>query len=169
MKKGTFFFFFFWKNEPKNFTPNRYSILFLCVFHQNKALYNFCKRGQRSIVEPNIGLEYALLTILNIGFWYGSFVLKYWNDTLSISVLSNKNGYSSFLKKVVVYRKICFKVKVLIENVRNFHWSLKRRAILKIPITIFRKIYALSVGFKIKLLRKGFSQGKYKNMKDCFS
>ena len=27
---------------------------------QNKALHNFHKRGQRSIVEQNIGLEYAL-------------------------------------------------------------------------------------------------------------
>ena len=37
-----------------------YSISFLSVLHQNKALYNFRKRGQRSIVERNIGLECAL-------------------------------------------------------------------------------------------------------------
>ena len=36
-----------------------YSIPFLSVLHQNKALYNFRKTGQRSIVERNIGLEYA--------------------------------------------------------------------------------------------------------------
>ena len=33
--------------------------------------------------------------------------------------------------------------------------SLKRRAILKIPSTFFRRTYALSVGFKMKTLRKG--------------
>ena len=32
--------------------------------------------------------------------------------------------------------------------------SVKRKAILKIPITFFRKTYALSVGFKMKPLRK---------------
>ena len=37
-----------------------YSIPFLHVLHQNKVLYNFCKRGQPSIVKHNIGLEYAL-------------------------------------------------------------------------------------------------------------
>ena len=49
MKKGT-----------KNLPPPCYSIPFLSVLHQNKSLHNFCKRGQRSIVEHNIGPEYAL-------------------------------------------------------------------------------------------------------------
>ena len=38
-------------------TPRLYSIPFLRVLHQNKALYNFRKKGQRSIVERNISLE----------------------------------------------------------------------------------------------------------------
>ena len=33
--------------------------------HRNKALYNFRKRGQRLIVERDIGLEYALLVASN--------------------------------------------------------------------------------------------------------
>ena len=37
-----------------------YSISFLNVLHQNKALYDFCKRGQCLIVERITGLEYAL-------------------------------------------------------------------------------------------------------------
>ena len=37
-----------------------YSIPFLSVLYQ--ILYNFRKRGQRSIVECNISLEYALHT-----------------------------------------------------------------------------------------------------------
>ena len=54
---------FLWKKGTKKFTPP-YSIPLL---HQNKALYNFCKRGQSSIVhniEDNIGLEFVLQWLL---------------------------------------------------------------------------------------------------------
>ena len=54
MKKGHFFE----KRVPK--IPPLYSIPFLSVLRQNIALNNFRKRWQRSIVERNIGLEYAL-------------------------------------------------------------------------------------------------------------
>ena len=54
------------------------------------------------------------------------------NDALAIFVASTKIRYSRFLKKVFVFQKICFKVKVL-KTCR----SLKRRAILKIPSTVF--------------------------------
>ena len=47
------------KGFQKIHTPP-YSILFLSVLHQQKALHNFCKKGQRSIVKRNIGLKYAL-------------------------------------------------------------------------------------------------------------
>ena len=50
----------FEKKGPKNFNPF-YSIPFLSVIHQNKALHIFFKRGQLSIVECNIDLEYALM------------------------------------------------------------------------------------------------------------
>ena len=43
--------------------PFVYSIPFLSVLHQNKALYNFRKSCQDSIAERNIGLEYVLPTI----------------------------------------------------------------------------------------------------------
>ena len=65
----------------------------------------------------------------------------YGNDAFSILVLPTKKQYSSFLKKVFVFQKICFKVKVLkmfkistdchIKTCR----SHKQRAILKIPST----------------------------------
>ena len=56
-KKGTFL-----KKGSQNFiTP--YSTPSLSVLHQNKVLYNFHKRGQRLIVEHNIGLEYALIRL----------------------------------------------------------------------------------------------------------
>ena len=54
---------FFYKKGTKNLPPPPplpYSIPFLSVFHQNKNLHNFLKRGQRSIVEISMGLEYAL-------------------------------------------------------------------------------------------------------------
>ena len=47
---------------------------------------------------------------LNIGFWQDSFV---WNVAFSILVLSTKKRYPSFLKKVFVFQKTCFKIKVL--------------------------------------------------------
>ena len=59
MKKGTFF----QKSTLKIYPPSSpHSVPFLSVLHQNKALHNFCKGGQRSIVERNIVLEYALRT-----------------------------------------------------------------------------------------------------------
>ena len=62
------------------------------------------------------------------------------NDVSSILVALTKKLYSSFLKKVFV---LCFKVKVLktFETFIDCHIktcrSLKRRAIMKIPSTIF--------------------------------
>ena len=56
---------FLWKKGPfgikgpKN-PPSPYSTPFLSALHQNKALYNFCTRVHRSIVERNVGLEYVL-------------------------------------------------------------------------------------------------------------
>ena len=51
---------FLWKNPPT------YSIHFLKVLYQNKALYNFPKRGQHLIVKRNIGPEYALSMVWKI-------------------------------------------------------------------------------------------------------
>ena len=45
-----------------------YSIPFLSFSHQNKALHGFRKRGQRLIVEHNIGLEYTLMIACKIFF-----------------------------------------------------------------------------------------------------
>ena len=63
----------------------------------------------------------------------------YGNVALSFVVLWAKKQYSSFLRKVLAFRKTCFKVKVLKTfkipsdcHIKAFR-SLKRRAILKIP------------------------------------
>ena len=53
------------KKGPPKIHPSPYSIPFLSVLHQNKVLHNFRKREQRSIVERNIGLGYALITETN--------------------------------------------------------------------------------------------------------
>ena len=65
------------------------------------------------------------------------------NDVFSILVASAKKSYSSFLKKV--FQKLCFKVKVL-KTFETFTdrdiktcQSVKRRAILKMPRTVFYK------------------------------
>ena len=66
-----------------------------------------------------------------------------------------KNSTPVFLKKVFVFEKLGSKVKLLrmFKIFRDFHIntcrSLKRRAILKIPSTVFRRTYALSVDFKV--------------------
>ena len=69
--------------------------------------------------------------------------LLYENDAFSILLLSTKKLCSSFLKKAFVFRKICFKVKVLktfkistdchIKTCRSLKW----RAILKSPSMVF--------------------------------
>ena len=53
----------FIRKVTNNSTP--YSIPSLSVLHRNKALYSFRKRGQRSTVERNLGLEYVLLVTSN--------------------------------------------------------------------------------------------------------
>ena len=78
---------------------------------------------------------------LNIGF--ADWAVFYGNVAFSILVLSSKKRSSNFLKKVFVFEKIGFKVKVLsmFKISSDSHiktcWSLKRRAILKIPSTVF--------------------------------
>ena len=84
----------------------------------------------------------------------------YGNVAFSIFVLSSKKRYSSFLKKLFFLQKICFKVKVLktSEISSDCHIktcrSLKRRVIMKIPSNVFRRTYALFVGFIMKPLRQ---------------
>ena len=95
----------------------------------------------------------------------------YGNDALSILLISTKKTYSGFLKKVFVFQEICFKDKILktfkisadcrIKTCR----SLKRRAILKILSNVFRRAYALSIGFKIKPLTKSNFECQDKNQR----
>ena len=69
----------------------------------------------------------------------------YGNDTFLIVMLSTEKWYSSFLKKVFVFQKICFKVAILktFKMSTNCHIetrrSLKRRNILKIPSSVLEE------------------------------
>ena len=90
------------------------------------------------------------------------------NYVFSILVDSTKKLLSSFLEKVFVFQKICFKDKVLktFEILTNCHLktcrSLKRRAILKIPSNVFRRTDALSVSFNMKTQKKRFQMSRQK-------
>ena len=67
----------------------------------------------------------------------------YGNDEFSILVVSAEKQLSSFLKKIFIFQKICFKFKVLktFKTFTDCHIkacrSLKQRAILKTPSTDF--------------------------------
>ena len=69
----------------------------------------------------------------------------YRNVLFSISATSNKRQYSNFWKKAFIFQKICFRVKVMKTFKISFDFhvktyrSLKRRTILKIPGTVFKK------------------------------
>lgn len=62
------------------------------------------------------------------------------NDAFSVTELSNKKDYSSFLKKVSVSPKLLFKEK-LIKNVQN------TTKIYQSLLPFSRDTYAFSVGF----------------------
>ena len=90
---------------------------------------------------------------------------------LSILVLSTKKRYSSFLKSVCIFQKIYFKVKVLklFKISSDFHIkacrSLKRKAILKIPILKEPMLFLLV--WKWNLYKKAFSCVKTKTNICC--
>ena len=81
----------------------------------------------------------------------------YGNDAFSILVISIKKQHFSFLKKVFVFQKICFKVKVLkmfnIFTDCHEHADRTNGGIFSL-VPFFRRIYALSVGFTLKPPRK---------------
>ena len=81
--------------------------------HWNKALYNFRKRGQRSIVSNNMGLEYALLVASNY----------HMSATLSHPLWKNVNDSKCFILAVPI--SMSFKVlKYFSVAKRNFFYLL---------------------------------------------
>ena len=90
------------------------------------------------------------------------------NVALSILAFSTKKLYSSFLKRVCFFQKIFLKTFFSEKLLKTFKISSdlsKRTAILKIPS---RKNYVLSVGFKMRPLRKSIFLCQDKNqLKFC--
>ena len=95
-------------------------------------------------------------------------VVLYGNDPFSILMLSTKKRYYNFLKKVFVFQKICFNAKVLntlkiSADCHIKHADLSNEGLfLKSLVTFFRRTYDLSVGLKMKPLKKTFSRVKTK-------
>ena len=92
----------------------------------------------------------------------------YGNDAFSILVLSTKKRYSSFLKKVFVFQKIYFKVKVLktfkiFTDCHKKHADLTEDYFWRYLVPFFRRTYALAVCFKMKSLKKSIFQFLDKN------
>ena len=91
---------------------------------------------------PFFVMVHFVLTTLFVLTLASDMAVLYWS-AFSILVLSTRKRYSSFLKRVFVFQKMCFKVKLL----RSFKIftdchiktcrSLKRTAIFKIPSAVF--------------------------------
>ena len=94
-----------------------------------------------SILTP--GSIHFVVVILFILTWLPDRAVLNGKNVLSTLVMSTKKRHSSFLKKVFVFQKICFKIKVLktFETLTDCHiktcQSLKRRPFSKIPSTFF--------------------------------
>ena len=107
----------FERRAQKNLTPHppHFSIPFLCALHQNKTLHNFRKRGQRSIVERNIGLAYALMVVFPFikGFctYYFLIIVKLITSNkvtrISVSLKSNNRRFLEISLTLGSMCKIC--------------------------------------------------------------
>ena len=144
-RKGTFP----WKKrhffeERAQKSPHNLNIFF-SVLHQNKALHNFCKRGYLAIIEPNIGLEYAMIRwILRlVPAWFQTPLQT--NDTqllLSFTNISKtEHHFSSILEgedshvilskhQVMLPKHLCKKLMVVQQNLKD--WWFIVHMILKI-------------------------------------
>ena len=89
-------------------------------------------------------------------------------DAFSTLVLSTKKQDCSFLKKVFVFQKVCFRVKYRIHSkfpliVTSKHADLSNGELFwKSVVPFFRRIYALPVDFKMKPKENAFFSVKTK-------
>ena len=95
-----------------------------------EKLRHFCK------VNFLLPILFVLTLVFTRAVWYG-------NVAFSITVLSSKKRYSSFLKKDLVFQKTCLKAKVIRTHKIPSDYrvklcrSLERKAILKISLVPF--------------------------------
>ena len=108
-----------------------YSIPFLSVLHRNKALYNFLKRGQCSIVDRNIGLEYFLLvasnphmsTILSHPLWLN--VNNSTSYVLAVPMIMYFNVLKYFFSGKISFFSICLPVVTRSQTRKNVFFFQK--------------------------------------------
>ena len=141
------------KNAPSNKTPVLTKImkmdnwvvgtsnqLFSKRFLNWNKIFKKIKQFQNSFLLVHLVL--FILFVFTLDF---DMAVLYGNDAFSILVLWTKKRYSIFLKKVFVFQRNCFKVKVLktfkisTDFYIKTYQSLKRRAVLKVPRAIFQK------------------------------
>ena len=109
----------------------------------------------RSLWKVHFALP--ILICLNIDFWPDSFA---WYDAFSILLVSTKNRFSSFFKKSFRFPENLLQSKVLKTFIISSNCHIKRVDLLngelfwKFLVPFFRRTYVLSVGFKLKPLRK---------------
>ena len=105
------------------------------IFKKNKVVTG---KTLLFVIGPFLHHSICLKILSDLPVLYG-------NGAFLILVLSTKKRYSNFLKRVCVFRKIYFTVKVLkmFEILTDCHIktcrSRKRRAVVKIHSTIFEK------------------------------
>ena len=90
MRKGHFLM----KKGTKNYPPSPYSISFLSALHQNKALYNFRKRGQHSIVKCSVGPEYALYIVNDTACQQQEALKKIFYHLSVLQIKSTSHGFT---------------------------------------------------------------------------
>ena len=129
------------------------------LVHQIISLYEVLKLKQNYLKTEVVtgktpfSVHLVLLILFVLTMTFDKTVL-YGNIAFSILVFSTKEQYSCFLRKVFVFEKIDFKVKLLktfkifsdchIKTCR----SLKRRAILKTLAPYFRRTYVFLLPLK---------------------
>ena len=87
---------------------------------------------------------------LDIGFWEDSFVWTCY--AFNHSTINYKTILQFFKEKVFVFQKICFNIEVFKTFKISSDYHMKNAGNTK--YSSFRRTYALSVGFKMKPLRK---------------
>ena len=108
---------------------------------------------------------------LKIGFWYGSFVWRWW--IFNISALNWKTVLQFFEKRFSFSRKLVSRLMYRKHSIFPLIVIWKHAALLngrlfwKSLVPFFRRTYGLSVDFKMKLLWKSVFQCYNKNKKLC--
>ena len=138
------------EKAPSNKTPTLTKSINMDIqglVHQINSLYEILKLKlnfrKKKIVTGKTSFFIIGHFTFYLSYHWLLIAVLYRNVAFSILVLSTKTRYSSFLKRVYVFQKICFKVKALKTFEISSHChiktyqSLKRRAIVKIASTVF--------------------------------